>query len=592
MKSKSRNFSKFIECIFFLTTLNIYTCNSQDIIKTNGSDNLTICNPLNINYRFCMDKPSRREAADPTIVLFKDKYYLFASKCGGYYSSTDLINWKFITTHDLDYHIEDYAPTVVVINDALYFLSSSSEPKVFKSVDPDSGKWETVNNKFSIPMIDPDLFLDDDGRLYFYYGCSDVEPIRGVELDTNTFTPKGKPVELFSNNKEQHGWERFGDFNEKDDNPWIEGVWMNKYNNKYYLQYACPGTQFKSYCDAVYVSENPLGPFKIARHNPFSYKPGGFISGAGHGSTFMDKYGNYWHIASMSISQKHIFERRLGIFPVFFDKENNMYAYTKYGDIPYIMPTKKMNTPKEIHSGWMLLSYKKPVKVSSELKEKPASNASDENIRTYWSAKTGNKGEWIMMDLKSVCRINAIQINFAEHNSQITGVMIGRDDSIYHQYWLEVSKDNKTWFTVADKRMNKIDAPHDYIEIPSAIYARYIRLTNYKVPDGTFAIEDLRVFGYNNENSDLNAPTRITVIRDKKDACKVHIKWNESKGATGYNISYGIAEDKLYHNYQVMGKTELTIGSLDKNTDYYFTIEAFNENTTVKSNKIIECKTK
>ena len=40
----------------------------------------TYCNPVSISYRFCIDTPSRREAADPTIVRYKNTYYLFASK--------------------------------------------------------------------------------------------------------------------------------------------------------------------------------------------------------------------------------------------------------------------------------------------------------------------------------------------------------------------------------------------------------------------------------------------------------------------------------------------------------------------------------
>jgi len=38
--------------------------------------------------------------------------------------------------------------------------------------------------------------------------------------------------------------------------PWIEGAWMNKYNGKYYFQYAAPGAQYRSYCDGVCVSDS------------------------------------------------------------------------------------------------------------------------------------------------------------------------------------------------------------------------------------------------------------------------------------------------------------------------------------------------
>src|SRR5688572_2757079 len=86
----------------------------------------TICNPMNLSYRYCLDSPSRREAADPTMVMYKGEYYLFASKSGGYFHSKDLISWDLITTKDLP--LEDYAPTAVVMNDAIYFMASGGAP--------------------------------------------------------------------------------------------------------------------------------------------------------------------------------------------------------------------------------------------------------------------------------------------------------------------------------------------------------------------------------------------------------------------------------------------------------------------------------
>ncbi len=560
------------------------------IISVNGqSDNTiiinkqtAICNPLNLNYRFCLDKPSRREAADPTIVNFKNEYYLFASKSGGYWHSTDLIDWDLITTEDLP--LEDYAPTAVVMNDALYFMASADKPVIYKTADPKSGKWQIVNPAFPIGMIDPCFFVDDDGRLYFYYGCSNVNPIYGVELDPKTFNPIGKPKVLFNSNKDKYGWERSGDYNEdKPTNPWIEGAWMTKYEGKYYLQYAIPGTQFKSYCDGVYVSDKPLGEYTLAQNNPCSYKPEGFIASAGHSSTFQDKYGNYWHISTMTISQKHMFERRLGLFPMFFDKDGELYTYTTFGDFPYKIPKKKISGPEELSTGWMLLSYNKPVEVSSELSKHPKDYATDENIRTFWSAKTGDKGEWISIDLQKKSTINALQINYAENETQI----FGRNSDICYQYLLEYSSDNKTWHILADKTQNKSDVPHDYIELQTPIKARFIRLTNYRVPSGTFAIAGLRVFG----NGGGKIPAKITKLdieRSSSDKCIVNLKWNKSPNAVGYNIRYGTQKNKLYQTYQVLGTDSLTIRSLNSLSNYYFTVEAFNENGISKGSKIFE----
>ncbi|MBX2971162.1 MAG: family 43 glycosylhydrolase [Cyclobacteriaceae bacterium] len=544
----------------------------------------TICNPMNLSYSYRLDEPSRREAADPTMVVYKGEYYLFASKSGGYFHSTDLIQWNLITTTDLP--LEDYAPTAVVMNDTLFFMASKTQPPlvIYKTDDPKSGKWQVANSSFPILMIDPDLFVDDDGRLFFYYGCSNVNPIYGVELDTKTLNPIGEPKALFNSNKTIYGWERKGDYNNEGENPWIEGAWMTKRNGKYYLQYAGPGTEFKSYSDGVYVSDQPLGPFILAKHNPASYKPEGFAAGAGHGSTFQDKHGNYWHIATMTISKKHMFERRLGLFPAFFDDDDELHVYTGFGDFPFKIPTKKILSPDELFPRWMLLSYNKPVEVSSEQAVHPKGNATDEDIRTFWSAKTGNKGEWISIDLQKESTINAVQINYYEHESKL----LGRSPGIYYQYLLEYSTDNKTWKTLADKTQNQTDVPHDYIELSSPVKARYVRLTNFRVPDGTFTLSGFRIFG----SAGGKLPTvveKLNLVRDA-DRCVVKLNWTKSAGATGYNIRYGIAKDKLYHTYQVLGTEQLTINSLNSGHSYYFTIDPFNESGVTKGVSIHELK--
>lgn len=558
-------------------------CNIQINAQTHEQP-LSVANPINLNYRFQLEpapSSSCREAADPVVVLFKDQYFLFASKSGGYWHSTDLINWSFITTKDLP--LEDYAPAAVVMDDAVYFMAL--DRKIYKSANPQTGKWKVVKENFSVENIgDPALFLDDDGRLYFYSGLSNRNPIYAIELDRKTFDPIGEQTECIFQDRENLGWERTGDYNTNMKmKPWLEGAWMNKHNGKYYLQYSAPGTQFKSYVDACYVGDSPLGPFKVAVHNPFAYKPEGFIAGAGHGSTFYDKWGNLWHAGTMTISVKHQFERRLGLFPAFFDQSGTLYTYTGFGDFPHTIPQEKINSPDDYPLVGMLLSYKKLVEVSSAASEFPKENAVNEDVRTYWSAATGNAGEWIMIDLEDNYQVNAIQINFAEEGAKL----FDRPVSDYHQYLLEYSKDKKKWKTLADKRQNKTAVPHDYLELKKAVPARYIRLTNQHVPDGKFALSGLRVFGKGKGKRPAEADS-FEVTRNKEDACQVTLKWNKISGATGYNIRYGTQPDKLYHNYQVLDTDSLDINTLNSGLKYYFTIDVFNENGVTKGKKIKE----
>ncbi len=543
----------------------------------------TICNPVNFGYCFQNNEPSRREAADPSMVLFKGEYYLFASKVGGYMHSTDLITWDRIATNDL--LIEEYAPTAVVIDNEVYFIASArASRKIYKTADPKSGKWELVNGEFPFTVTDPMIFQDDDGRVYYYWGCSDKDPIMVVELDRNNrLNPIGEPVACLYENRAKYGWEVVGDYNEIDETaPWIEGAWMNKYNGKYYLQYAGPGTEYKSYADAVYVSDKPLGPFTLAKVNPFAYKPEGFTNGAGHGSTFADKYGNYWHIGTSSVSVKHKFERRLSLFPVYFDQDGEIMAYTGFGDYPIFVPDKKVADVKTLFTGWMLLSYNKKVEVSSSLDGYPATNAVNEDIRTYWSAQTGNKGEFISVDLGEPSTIHAIQTNFAEQNTNLFGCK----NDVYYQYLLECSNDGKTWKTLVDKSNNTTDAPHDYIQLEKPVKTRYIRLTNIKVPDGTFAVSGLRVFG----KCDKSPARAVSSFEIKRDADRrmVTLSWNKDPQTVGYNIRFGCQRDKLYQNYMVYGENELVIRSLNADTPYYFAIDAFNESGITEGTVIKE----
>lgn len=287
----------------------------------------------------------------------------------------------------------------------------------------------------------------------------------------------------------------------------------------------------------------------------------------------------------MTISQKHKFERRLGLFPMFFDKDGWLYTNTRFGDFPFEIPTKKITAADDLSAKWMLLSYHKPLEVSSELPAYSKNYAVDEEIRSYWSAKTAKKGEWISVDLQKISTIHAVQINYAENQTNL----LGRTPGMYYQYLLEYSDDNKTWKCLADKTENKTDIPHEYIELAVPVKARYVRLTNYHVPDGTFAIAGLRIFG-NGNGAKPEMVKNISTSRNLNDRRELTLKWKKNKNVIGYNICYGIKPDKLYQNYQVIGVDSIKIRSLNSLQKYYFRIDSFNENGIRIGDEITELK--
>lgn len=547
-----------------------------------AQDKVTFCNPMNINYRFQpTDRMAYREAADPVITIYKGKYFLYASHSGGYWYSDDMIHWKFLPVRSLP--IEDYAPDVISINDTTYYLASSSVKKnIYYTMNPFEDNWKPMEKTLPFPVWDPNFFRDDNGKVYLYWGCSDAVPIKVVELNRK-MQPVTEPLTVIAHNPEEHGWENPGELNERAKNGYNEGSWMTKFKNRYYLQYASPGTEFKTYGDGVYKADSPTGPFSYEPSSPFSFKPGGFISGAGHSSTFQDKYGNYWHVSTMSISIRHMFERRLGLFPACFDKDGVLRTFTAYGDYPTIMPDRKIDFEKEdLFRGWMLLSYNKKITASSSMENFPAGNASDENIRTWWSANTGNAGEWLCMELDKDVTINAIQVNFADNDAKL------KPDSKNLQYCYKIlsSDDQKSWRVIVDKSKNTSDACHDYIELEKPLKAKFIKVENVRVPDGKFSIYDLRIFG----KRDGRSPDEVkefTVEKDGLDTRRATVKWPEHKDATGFIVNYGTELNKLYTSVMIYGADSVRLTGLNKGIKYYFSIDSFNESGITKGKVIL-----
>ena len=539
----------------------------------------TFCNPVNLDYRFMkIDKGAGiREAADPVVVYFKDKYYLFASKSSGYWFSDDFVDWKHVFIPDSVLPIEDYAPGLFVHDGALYYVGSThGKGRLFRSVEPEKGRWEPVKEIWS--FWDPAFYVEGD-HLYMYHGCSPVDPIRMQVLDLNTLEPETDIMECFNSDKDRHGWERTGEHNELSRRPYIEGAWMTEHQGKYYLQYAAPGTEWKSYADGAYVGTSPVGPFVYMENSPVSYKPTGFIGGAGHGCLFQVGK-EYWKAATNAISVRHMFERRLSFYPAGFDADGYLYTDTYLGDYPMYLPTSDSVGHRP---DWMLLSYRKPVTVSSCLPDYSAENLVDEDVRTAWVAAGNDETEWVQIDLKEVADIYAVQINYDEYGANHKGVV-----PVYQSYVLWASRDGKRWYPVADKSEKRTDTPHEYLEFETPFAARYIKWENreYTVSDHV-ALRELRVFG-KGRGKMPQSESHLTVSRDTADVCRAVVDWEPVEGACGYIIRSGIAPDKLYHNYQVMDSCRFELTGLNSGVSYYFTIDSYNENGIARGSEFVE----
>ncbi len=587
-----------------------------------------ICNPINVSYRYQFNADPRkggelqicREAADPSMILFKGRYYIFASMTLGVWVSDDLAHWEsYRLPEGLPFY--DYAPDVRVIGDYVYFCASAREHSCdrWRTKDVLNGPYERIEGSF--PFWDPNLFLDDDGRVYFYWGCSNETPIYGVELDPETMLPRNEAVAVVEGHPFEIGYERIGEDNSTlpasaeevearyqaylksrnmtesmvpenlrplirgmfSNKPYIEGAWMDKHCGKYYLQYAAPGTQYNTYSDGVYVGEGPLGPFRLAENNPYSYKPGGFLPGAGHGSTMRDKNGGFWHTATMRISVNHDFERRVGLWPAGFDNDGELFCNQRYGDWPMALEGDPWRDPV-----WMLLSVGKAVTASSFVPGHEPSMATEENVQTWWRAAGNSRNEWLCVDLGKQFKVHAVQINFADDriDTPCPGEIRPGSQARYideaeriTQWKLEGSVDGEKWFVIEDKSDTETDLSHDLIIREEGNDVRYLRLSDMAVPfEQAPCVSGLRVFGL----GDGEKPAEPVFSAARTGDLDMVVQIREQRDTLGYNILFGSSPEKLYHSYMIFKAGSQRVGALIKGREYYVRVDAFNENGITK----------
>lgn len=436
-----------------------------------------------------------REVADPEVLFFEGKYYMYCS-CRQVYVSDDLINWNYCPIQ-IDYPL-GYAPAVTRCGKNIYLTSSRefNDPlagRIFQSEHP-LGPFRTVGevkDKNGQPLkefLDPALFADDDGRLYLYWGYAPVGGgIFGMEVDPeHPNCGISDMVKLFDLDGD-NPWERFGEHGEVLDFGWTEGASMYKHNGIYYLQYAACGTRFPNYSIGVYMLESPLQkPQKKAvklcgsRH--------GIVCGTGHGGMFAGPDGTVWQAYTVLVHRKHIFERRVGIDPVIFDESG--VPRVDISDVPRSVSAG--NTGLVNAAAW------KNCKVSSYSFNSLAMYAVDEAPHTAWVPEPADAEPFIEVDLEREFAVEALRIIWSEENLDIAA---GRGPQPV-KYRVDFFDGEKSPLEFRlDQSCNAVDLVIDFRKFAPQV-CRYVRLTilrgdsvmHYGVSDLALFVRPRRIY--------------------------------------------------------------------------------------------------
>jgi beta-xylosidase len=212
------------------------------------------------------------------------------------YASKDLVNYKHIShawnresqlpgySYATDAQQQGmYAATIRHHKGVFYviceYLGTNTGQKagvLFKSTNPFDDKSWSDPVKFDAPKIDPDLFWDDDGKVYV---ATQGIILQEMNIDTGVMGPV------------KQLWNGTGGV-------WPEGPHIYKKDGWYYLMIAEGGTA-EDHAVTMARAKNITGPYQPSPHNPHltNRKTNQFFQTVGHADLFQDTKGKWWGTA-------------------------------------------------------------------------------------------------------------------------------------------------------------------------------------------------------------------------------------------------------------------------------------------------------
>ena len=250
---------------------------------------------------------------DPFIVNNGEHYYMYATSFDveGFkvWKSDDMVEWKCLgVCLDLSdsWTCQDFWAPEVIYHKGKYIMHYTARRKEDDSLRIGVAVSEKPEGPFTDfhkgPMfdlgyaaIDGHVFVDENGKPYFYYSkdCSEnyvAENLRAsqicvCEISDDLCNIVGEPITLF-------GPSESFDAIALGDQMWNEGPYVLKKDGEYYMTYSANCYHTRDYCICVAKATNPMGPF-VKADGPIMTcgEEGTDFSGPGHNAFFIDQEG-------------------------------------------------------------------------------------------------------------------------------------------------------------------------------------------------------------------------------------------------------------------------------------------------------------
>lgn len=476
----------------------------------------TYCNPLQIpdipSGRWLdtsltgadpADFSDYRSVSDPSVVYDGGKWILYPSYSVAYFSE-DFVHWKHA---DIGIPHLRYSPAVVKFR-GRWYLNGHGMSELYVSDSPLGpfrlcGHLTDVHGNRAAPA--DGCFLADSDRLYLYWcggipsAGKDVESLTatlGVELNpVRPWEMLTEPVVINSFDPCLE-WQRTGEKNQNIRMGWVEGQWMKKIGNRFYLLYSGCGTQYSAYANAIaYSDEGPLSGFHPQKnHTPFTEKRIGLVRGAGHGCIADGPDGTLWVFYTNIFCFNHMYERRISMDPVGMDENGELYC-PETTETPQYAPGELSRPELGNGTGWKPLTFLQRPAATSHAPGRDALYASDDSVLTWWQPAEDDKSPCITFRLGNATRyrLYALRLIWRDIGMEtLAGVLPGP-----FRFIAEYSPDSAMdkWLPLADASENREDLCIDYRELHGES-AYGVRLRILGAPRGiTPGLVSLTAFG-------------------------------------------------------------------------------------------------
>jgi len=421
--------------------------------------------------------------ADPSIVSYEGKHYIYATidpwggKTLGCWESTDFKNWtsrelnwptKAACTSRTSGSADVWAPSVVRVPDGRFLMAISVGNEIWMGVaDHPLGPWRDVlggrpfvtkDYKPGFHMIDAELFVDDDGAVYVYWGSGHGWKngrcwVARLSADLKSFAEEPRDVTPTN---------------------YFEGPFMVKRHGKYFLTYSQGVTIKDTYQVHYAVGDTPHGPFVEGDGSPILVTDKALnVISPGHHAIFREAGTDYilYHRHSVPFDPKFI-GRQTCVDELRIGAE---------GRIAKVVPTHE--GPALVHgrAEGASIASGAAVSASSQISELGApAFVVDNNYATRWTAASGAKGAWLQMDLGAVKSISR-QLIRPEYASKS------------YRFSVEFSEDGRDWHEAAD--YTKSPSAGSPIVVERAFRARHLRIVFPDDVDGsTISLIEWAVF--------------------------------------------------------------------------------------------------